>query len=118
MTGWFSGADYAIFRYSHVLLMKAEAEFNSGGSGLAELNQVRTRAGLDALASIDSDAILAERGHELLWEGFRRQDLIRHGKFLEAWTHKDASDGDHRVLYPIPQSQLDANPNLVQNSGY
>ena len=54
----------------------------------------------------------------LLWEGFRRQDLIRHGKFLEAWTHKDASDGDHRVLYPIPQSQLDANPNLVQNSGY
>jgi hypothetical protein len=44
--------------------------------------------------------------------------LIRHGKFLESWTHKDASDGDHRVLYPIPQSQLDANPNLVQNSGY
>ncbi|SVB92432.1 uncharacterized protein METZ01_LOCUS245286 [marine metagenome] len=54
----------------------------------------------------------------MLWEGFRRQDLIRHGKFLEAWTHKDASDGDHRVLFPIPQSQLDANPNLVQNSGY
>jgi hypothetical protein len=98
--------------------MKAEAEFNSGGSGVAELNQVRTRAGLDALASIDSEAILAERGHELLWEGFRRQDLIRHGKYLESWTHKDASDGGHRVLYPIPQSQLDANPNLVQNSGY
>ena len=118
MTGWFSGADYAIFRYSHVLLMMAEAEFNLSGGGLAELNQVRTRAGLDALASIDSDAILAERGHELLWEGFRRQDQIRHGTFLEAWTHKDASDGEHRVLYPIPQSQLDANPNLVQNSGY
>ena len=118
MTGWFSGADFAIFRYSHVLLMKAEADFNLSGGGLADLNQVHTRAGLDALASIDSDAILAERGHELLWEGYRRQDLIRHGKFLEAWTHKDASDGGHRVLFPIPQSQLDANPNLVQNPGY
>ena len=118
MTGWFSGADYAVFRYSHVLLMKAEADFNLSGGGLTELNHVRTRAGLDALASIDADAILAERGHELLWESYRRQDLIRHGKFLEAWTHKDASDGAHRVLFPVPQSQLDANPNLDQNPGY
>ena len=117
MTGWFSGADYAIFRYSHVLLMKAEADFNLSGGGLTELNQVRARAGLDDLASIDADAILAERGHEFLWESFRRQDQIRHGKFGDAWTHKEVS-GDHCVLFPVPQSQLDANPNLVQNPGY
>ena len=46
MTGWFSGADFAIFRYSHVLLMKAEAEFNLSGGGLTELNQVRPGPGL------------------------------------------------------------------------
>ncbi|MFQ5631626.1 MAG: RagB/SusD family nutrient uptake outer membrane protein, partial [bacterium] len=65
-----------------------------------------------------SDLILDERGFELLWEGFRRSDLIRHGKFLDAWTLKAASDGPHRNLFPIPQVQLDANPNLQQNPGY
>ena len=118
MTGWFSGADYQIFRYSHVLLMKAEAALNSGGDVDTYINLVRERAGLDPLSGATADDIYWERGHELLWEGFRRQDQIRHGTFLDAWTHKDASDGAHRVLYPIPQSQLDANPNLVQNSGY
>lgn len=120
MSGWFSGTDYAIFRYAHVLLAKAEAQFKSGNSAgaLDLVNQVRARAGLEALASVTADDIYWERGHELLWEGFRRQDQIRHGTFLDAWSLKDASDGAHRLLYPIPQIQLDANPNLVQNSGY
>ena len=117
MSGWFTGPDYAIFRYSHVLLAKAEAEFNLSGGGLGEVNLVRARAGLDPLTSLTADDIYWERGHELLWEGFRRQDQIRHGTFLDAWSLKDAS-GAHRVLYPIPQSQLDANSNLVQNTGY
>ncbi len=117
-SGWFSGADFAIFRYSHVLLMKAEAEFNLSGGGLASLNQVHERAGLPALTAISNDAILEERSHEFLWEGFQRQDQIRHGTFLSAYTLKDYVSADHLVLFPIPQSQLDANPNLVQNSGY
>lgn len=117
-SGWFSGADYAIFRYSHVLLMKAEALVRSGGNGDAEVNQVRTRAGLDALSGATADDIILERGHEFLWEGFRRQDQIRHGTFLDAYTLKDYVSDSYRVLFPIPQSQMDANPNLIQNPGY
>jgi len=117
-SGWFSGADYAIFRYSHVLLMKAEAEFNLTGGGLASLNLVHERAGLDPLTEISNAAILAERGHELLWEGFQRQDQIRHGTFLDAYKLKDYVSEDFRLLFPIPQTQMDANPNLVQNPGY
>lgn len=117
-SGWFSGSDYAIFRYSHVLLMKAEAEFNLSGGGLASLNLVHERADLAALTAISNAVILRERGNELLWEGFRRQDQIRHGTFLDAYTLKDYVSDDYRVLFPIPQSQMDANPNLVQNTGY
>ncbi|MEE9166680.1 MAG: RagB/SusD family nutrient uptake outer membrane protein [Candidatus Neomarinimicrobiota bacterium] len=118
MSGADGGNDYAVFRYSHILLAKAEAQFNLNGGGIDLVNQVRERAGLDALSSIDSDAILAERGYEFVWEGFRRQDLIRADKFLDAWTLKDADDGSHRLLFPIPQIQRDANPNLNQNDGY
>ncbi len=120
MSGWFSGTDYPIFRYSHVLLMKAEALVRSGSSGDTEVNQVRARAGLDALSGATADDIYKERGHELLWEGFRRQDQIRQGTFLGTWSLKvdaDAADG-HTKIYPIPQTQMDANPNLVQNPGY
>ncbi|MFQ5641052.1 MAG: RagB/SusD family nutrient uptake outer membrane protein [bacterium] len=121
-SGGDSGNDYAFFRYSHILLAKAEALFMLGNSGeaLALVNQVRARSFEPdkPLASIDLDAILDERGFEFLWEGFRRQDLIRHGRFLDAWTLKEASDGAHRKLFPIPQIQLDANPNLTQNPGY
>ncbi|MCK4754668.1 MAG: RagB/SusD family nutrient uptake outer membrane protein, partial [Calditrichia bacterium] len=113
-----AGNDYAIFRYSHILLAKAEAQFMLGATGdaLALVNYVRERAFEpdEPLASITLDDILAERGFELLWEGFRRQDLIRTGHFLEAWTLKEAS-GECRKIFPIPQLQLDANPNLVQN---
>ena len=117
-----SGNDMAVFRYSHILLAKAEAKLMLGSTAeaLTLVNQVRERA-FDPdkpLTSITRDDILDERGFELLWELLRRQDLIRTGHFLEAWTLKAASDGAHRTLYPIPQSQLDANPNLVQNPGY
>ncbi len=117
-----AGNDYAIYRYSHVLLAKAEALFNLGNAGeaLALVNQVRARSFEpdEPLSALTSDAILDERGFEFLWEGFRRSDQVRHGKFLDSWTLKAASDGPHRNLFPVPQVQLDANPNLVQNPGY
>ncbi len=129
-SGGDSGNDYAFFRYSHILLAKAEAlnELNGPNQESIDLiNQVRARD-FDpdkpiALADFGStqelrDRILDERGFELLWEGYRRQDLIRTGHFLEAWTLKQADDGPYRKLFPIPQTQLDANPNLVQNPGY
>jgi hypothetical protein len=121
-SGGDAGNDFAIFRYSHVLLMKAEALFMTGNTqgSLALVNQVRARSFEPdkPLTTITRNAILDERGFEFLWENFRRSDLIRNGRFLEAWTLKPASDGAHRQLYPIPQIQLDANPNLRQNPGY
>lgn len=129
-SGGNSGNDLAIFRYAHILLTKAEALNEMMGpnqESIDLINQVRERAFEPdkpiALADFGStqalrDRILDERGFELLWESFRRQDLIRTGHFLEAWTLKEASDGPHRKLFPIPRRQLDANPNLVQNPGY
>lgn len=118
MSGWFAGNDYAIFRYSHVLLAKAEAEFNLSGGGLASLNLVHERAGLDALGSITADDIFDERGYEFLWEGFRRQDQIRMGYWDGTWSLHDTPTAEFTEIFPIPQTQMDANPNLVQNPGY
>jgi hypothetical protein len=50
-------------------------------------------------------------------EGYRRQDLIRFGKFLQPWQEKAASD-PRNLLFPIPNDQLAVNPNLTQNPGY
>lgn len=120
-TGVDQGSDIAIFRYTHILLTKAEAVLMSGGGdALALVNQVRER-NFDPpqpLTSITRDLILDERGFEMLWEGTRRQDLIRTGHFLDAWSLKPPSDGPHRELMPIPQPQMDSNPNLTQNTGY
>jgi hypothetical protein len=111
--------DYVIFRLADVMLMKAEAQVRTGNAAGALLivNQIRTRRGATALASVDLNALLDERGRELYWEGWRRQDLIRFGKFLQAWQEKPASDAK-ALLFPIPSDQLAVNPNLKQNPGY
>ena len=67
--------------------------------------------------SIDADELLAERGRELYWEGCRRQDMIRFGRFLDAWSDKPAS-GPERLLFAIPANAIAVNPNLQQNPGY
>jgi hypothetical protein len=69
------------------------------------------------MASITPESLLAERARELYEEGWRRNDLIRFGKFLEPWGEKPASDPTY-LLFPIPSTQIVANPNLVQNPGY
>ncbi len=71
----------------------------------------------EPLAAIDREAILQERLFELTAEAKRRQDLIRYGRFTDAWFAKDQTAA-HLVLMPIPQPQLDANPELTQNAGY
>ncbi|MCU0451491.1 MAG: hypothetical protein MUC97_16875 [Bernardetiaceae bacterium] len=53
----------------------------------------------------------------MYWEYHRRQDLIRFGQWTRAWQFKPAS-GAFRNLFPIPQDQLNQNPNLRQNQGY
>ncbi len=112
--------DLVFYRYSDVLLMKAEAILRSGGStaeALALVNQIRQKRGVADLATIDLDGILDERGFELYWEGHRRQDLIRFGKYLDAYTQKPVS-GTERLFFPIPSTALAVNPNLSQNPNY
>jgi hypothetical protein len=111
--------DWVIYRYADVLLMKAEAllRTNRAGEALTIVNQVRARSNAAPLGSLDLNTMLDELGREFYWEGRRRTDLIRFGKFLEPWQEKSASDPS-RLLFPIPNRSLAANPNLVQNPGY
>src|SRR5688572_3689841 len=120
--------DYVFFRLADVLLMKAEAILRGGtgtvagtygSTALALVNSVRTNAGrgASALGAVTLDNLLDERGRELYLESWRRQDLIRFGKFLNAWQEKAASDPKY-LLFAIPNEQLAVNPNLEPNPGY
>ena len=117
--------DYVYFRYADVLLMKAEALLR-GGTDPSAIPQtatmltsmVRARAGLAPLSGGATVAnLLDERAREFYWEATRRTDLIRFGKFLDAWQEKPASSAKS-LLFPIPSGSLAANPNITQNSGY
>ncbi|WP_343540120.1 RagB/SusD family nutrient uptake outer membrane protein [Sphingobacterium thalpophilum] len=114
--------DWVVFRYSDVLLMQAEAILR-GGAGtaveaLALVNSIRTNRNVQGLTALTLDNLLDERARELYWEGWRRQDLIRFGKFLLAWQEKAADPGPRTLVYPVPSQQLAVNPNLKQNPGY
>ncbi len=111
--------DFVVYRYADVLLMQAEAMMRTGdNAGALEIvNQLREKRGASALSSLSEQELLDERGRELYWEGHRRQDLIRFGRFLDAYAEKPAS-GTERLLFPIPANALATNPNLTQNPGY
>ncbi|NDV95654.1 RagB/SusD family nutrient uptake outer membrane protein [Dysgonomonas sp. 521] len=112
--------DIVLYRYADVLLMKSEAKVRNGESGDAELNEVRARAGA-AYRTATLDNIFDERLLELAWEGWRRQDMIRFGKYHEAYSQRPQLHGEasgYTTVFPIPQSILDLNPNLTQNMGY
>jgi hypothetical protein len=113
--------DFPIYRYSDVLLTRAEAlwRLNAGSAeALSLVNQVRARSWSgNPLASLTADALLAERGREMFAEGWRRSDMIRFGKYNDAWWEKPVSDAS-KNLFPIPQGQIQVNPSLVQNPGY
>lgn len=121
-----------IFRYADVLLMIAEAKLRSGtpdaAGALTLVNQLRAVRGADPLGTLtlvnesnvaDPNTLLAERGREMYWESWRRQDLIRFGVFLKPWALKEADASPERnLLFPIAPDELLANPNLKQNPGY
>lgn len=117
--------DFAIFRYADVVLMRAEALMRQGKTAAAaampELAKIRTRAGLQPFTAADLtlDALYAERGRELAWEGWRHEDMIRFGKYLEKyWAHPAQPGETFRELFPIPSEILNANPRLKQNPSY
>lgn len=133
--------DFSVFRYADVLLMKAEALFrlNRASEALPLVNQVRARAGLTALTSLDATVsfdpagavipggeLFNEMGREMFYEHNRRQDLIRWGFWSQnaKWTLPHHNVGDvvksdaYLSIFPINRAKLQANPNLVQNPGY
>ncbi|MES2647693.1 MAG: RagB/SusD family nutrient uptake outer membrane protein [Bacteroidota bacterium] len=111
--------DFAVFRLADVLLMKAEAllRTSNAAAGLTLVNSIRQKRGAADLATLTLDNLLDERGRELYWEGYRRQDQIRFGKYLLAYQNKPAAPA-HTLIFPIPSSQIAVNPNLTQNPGY
>ena len=128
-SGNYADTDLALIRLAEVYLNAAEAALATGDSAkaLQYVNLLRTRAEAPTLSSITMDNILDERARELYWEGFRRTDLIRHGKFTTAsylWPFKGGvKDGkaveDFRNLYPIPQNiVLNSEGVIKQNKGY
>ena len=121
--------DFVFFRLSDVLLMKAEAILSGGsptsaGSYGSTANQIVNSIRTDpsrnasALPNITLDILLDERGREMWWEGWRRQDLIRFGKFLQPYQERNYESEPKYLLYPIPAEQIAVNPNLQQNPGY
>jgi len=121
--------DLVHFRLADVLLMKAEAILR-GGTGtsagtygntpLAIVNSIRTHAsrGASALGSITPDVLLDERGRELWNEMWRRQDMVRFGKFLGPIQERAQTSASTYLIFPIPNQQIAVNSQLSQNPGY
>lgn len=120
MDGKLQSNDIVLFRYADALLMKAEAKVRNGENGDEELNRIRARVGMPyRKATLDN--ILEERLLELVWEGWRRQDLIRFGKFTGAYDLRTPLQGEssgYTSVFPIPQKCIDLNSELIQNKGY
>ena len=112
--------DIVLYRYADVLLMKSEAKVRNGESGDEEINAVRSRVGMPSL-SATLDNILNERLLELVWEGWRRQDMIRFGTYCKQYDIHTPSEADKKgytTVFPIPEKTHELNPNLKQNPGY
>lgn len=112
--------DIVLYRYADVLLMKSEAKVRNGESGDEEMNAVRSRVGMPSL-SATLDNILNERLLELVWEGWRRQDMIRFGTYCKQYDIHTPSEADKKgytTVFPIPEKARELNPNLKQNPGY
>ncbi len=124
-----SGNDVPLIRYADILLTWAEALNELDGptqQGLDLINRVRTRAGLANLTlttdatskDVLRDLILQERAWEFYGEGKRREDLLRHDKFITLAQGRNLPALAKHKLFPIPQAERDANPLCEQNDGY
>lgn len=132
----FPDTDFPMFRLADAYLMYAEAVLRGGsggdqGTAIGYINELRERAYGDQSGNITGadltlDFILDERSRELYWEGHRRTDLVRYGKltgssYIWPWKGGTAAGTSTDVKYdifPIPSSDIGANPNLQQNPGY
>ncbi|MGQ1891622.1 RagB/SusD family nutrient uptake outer membrane protein [Thermophagus sp. OGC60D27] len=123
---------YLIYRLTEIYFNKAEAIMRKNNGVATQeavdlINACRKRAFSEddweaekyTAATLTMDELLAERGREFIFEGKRRTDIIRFGKFTNGswWDHEPTND-PNREIYPIPHTQIAANPNLIQNPGY
>ncbi len=123
-----NGNDIVYIRYADILLSRAEALNELSGpnaESISLINLVRARAKAPLIILTDfasketlRDFLLDERAKEFYTEGLRREDLIRHGKFILGGKSRGYNAQDFQVLFPIPQQQIDANNSLKQNPGY
>ena len=126
--GVFHGNDFPAVRYADILLARAEAlnELNGPNQGSIDLiNQIRNRAELDDITAADyptkeslRDHILDERRWEFWSEGKRRRDMLRMGKYISNAQARGKNAQEKHKLFPIPQSEIDANKLIEQNPGY
>jgi hypothetical protein len=129
--------DWIVYRYADALTLLAEAIVRKSnavtGEAIGLLNRVRTRAGLNAYTENSFsgprdflDKLLMERGHELYFEGCRRQDLIRDGSYVSKMNEKRADFGwatpvvtNDRILFPLQESAIiEGQGKVKQNPGY
>lgn len=123
--------DMPVFRLADVMLMKAEAILRGAAATtvgtelqtpLVLLNKIRNRAPATLATTVDLESLLDERAREFSWEAWRRNDLIRFGKFeIEYPLPNDVltmNKDVRRRIYPIPSNELLLNANLKQNPGY
>lgn len=127
----YNSTDWNIYRLTWIYFAKAEAIMRkNGGTATQEavdlINASKKRAFSAAdwnteaytTATLTMNELLEERGREFIFEGFRRSDLIRFGKFTTGtwWDHKPTDE--NKVLFAIPNTQRVLNKNLIQNPGY
>jgi hypothetical protein len=139
-TGGNTDIDYIIYRYADALTLLAEAIVRNANAVTQEaidrLNDVRKRAMPNKPFTAASfggsterflDSLLLERGHELYWEGCRRSDLVRHGKYAEKMKYKASMQGytsgptitENHGRFPLPQSAINEGKGIIlQNPGY
>lgn len=127
-----SDQNYIFIRLADIILLKAEALNELGNlNGAADLvNQIRSRVDLADVSATSKEAmrlaIEKERRLELALEGHRWYDLKRTGRAIEVINAVKGADGadlgyaltEDRLLWPIPQNELDKNTKLTQNAGY
>ncbi|QGY47368.1 RagB/SusD family nutrient uptake outer membrane protein [Maribellus comscasis] len=112
-----------VIRYEEIILNYAEALLETGGDALTQINKITSNRGATAYETVTKDDVINERRKEFLFEGKRYDDLLRTGSDIEKISIQQnfaatIPYGDHRLAWPVPKAEIDANSNMVQNEGY